>query len=160
MASTFRALLEPDPYVPWPASYTRSSPTWNVSRDEAYTTSLGNLFQCYTTFVRKKLFLYIQSNPLLFCLDPFPLLLFHKLVLDLLYFYSGRDFSLQIPAKNFRDMRDTGFYFLMILFPRCFRMFTSFYLILNLMLQNEFLNKVLMRVRLIIRKYCIFHVEF
>ena len=32
----------------------QSSLTSNLSRDEAYTTSLGNLFQCFTTFIIKK----------------------------------------------------------------------------------------------------------
>lgn len=55
------------------------------------------------------------------------------------------------------------FYFFNDLFPGCFRCFRTvicFYLIWCLMLQNEFLNKVLMRETLIIKKYCIFHVEF
>ena len=43
-----------------------SSLTLNVSRDRAPTTTLGNLFQCFTTLILKYFFSYIQSKSPLF----------------------------------------------------------------------------------------------
>jgi len=43
-----------------------SNLTWNVSRDGASTTSLGNLYQCLTIPNSKEFLLYIQSKSTLF----------------------------------------------------------------------------------------------
>ncbi|KAK4807049.1 hypothetical protein QYF61_018390 [Mycteria americana] len=52
-----------------------SNLTLNVSRDGASNTSLGNLFQCFTTLIVKKFFLISSLNLPSFSLKPLPLVL-------------------------------------------------------------------------------------
>ena len=52
-----------------------SNLTWNVCRDGASTTSLGNLCQGFTTLIVKKLFLISSLNLPFFILKPLPLVL-------------------------------------------------------------------------------------
>ena len=47
----------------------------NISREEASTTSLGNLFQCLTTFMVKNFFLIFSLNLPFFTLKPLALVL-------------------------------------------------------------------------------------
>ena len=61
-----------------------SNLTLKVSRDGASTTSQGNLFQCYTTFIGKNVFLISSLNLLSLSLKP---LLIH-MSLNLLYLFS------------------------------------------------------------------------
>ena len=50
-----------------------TSLTLNVSRDGSSTTSLGNLFYCFTTLMVKNFFLISSLNLPSFSLKPFPL---------------------------------------------------------------------------------------
>ncbi|KAK4808555.1 hypothetical protein QYF61_009858 [Mycteria americana] len=61
-----------------------SNLTWNVSRDGASTTSLGNLFQCLTTLIVKNFFLKSSLNLPFLSLKPLLLVLSQQALLKLL----------------------------------------------------------------------------
>ncbi|KAK4832076.1 hypothetical protein QYF61_020632 [Mycteria americana] len=58
-----------------------SNLTLNVARDGASTTSLGNLFQCFTTLIVKNFFLISSLNLPSFSLKPLPLVLSQQVLL-------------------------------------------------------------------------------
>ncbi|KAK4828550.1 hypothetical protein QYF61_027519 [Mycteria americana] len=61
-----------------------SNLTLNVSRDGASTTSLGNMFQCFTTLILKNVVLISSLNLPSFSLKPLPLLLSQQALLKYL----------------------------------------------------------------------------
>ena len=62
-----------------------SNLTLNVSRDGASTTSLGNLFQCFTTLIVKNFFFISSLNLPSFSLNPLPLALLQQALLKSLF---------------------------------------------------------------------------
>jgi len=58
-----------------------SNLTLNVSRDGALTTSLSNLFQCFTTFMVKNVFLVSSLSLPSFSLKALPLVLSYQTLL-------------------------------------------------------------------------------
>ncbi|NXW03176.1 LTN1 ligase, partial [Fregetta grallaria] len=73
-----------------------SSLTLNVPRDGASTASLGNMFQCFTTLIVKKIFLISSLNLPSFSLKPLPLVKARSAAREVIATYSVDDIFIEL----------------------------------------------------------------